>query len=79
MKGDAALAKMKGAFARQQPVAQERLRPLETAALREIPIVQPCSGDRPDPSPRCQSAVGKYKLLHPEHLDLDPRLNPPAR
>lgn len=24
-------------------------------------------------------AVGTYKLLHQEHLDLDPRLNPPAR
>jgi RES domain-containing protein len=23
--------------------------------------------------------VGKYKLLHQENLDLDPRLNPPAR
>ena len=32
-------AEMKGAFARQQPIAQEPLRPLETAALREVPVV----------------------------------------
>jgi hypothetical protein len=34
------LAQMEGTLARQQPVAQKRLRPLETTALCKIPMVR---------------------------------------